>query len=199
MDQVPLRIRPKLSYTAKDFILHEGVQSISDKFLPCFTKPGFAVGYIYGDQRQGKTHLSVFLAEKIMASGQRVVVWDGEIVAEDLSEQLVVIVDDAQVLFQVGKEGEFVSLFERLKVLQGKLILISNTRREDIKLDDHVMSRLRQCHYEAIGILSPEDSEAMIRYIAFQRGIQLTSRKTATLAKQVGRDIRAIEEFLTPS
>lgn len=200
MKQVPLKIRTKLSYSANDFIIHDGVKAIVDDFIPCFQKPGFFVGYIYGAKRQGKTHLSVYLAEKLAKEGGTVLLWEGKIESiSQLSERVILIIDDAQNILIQGQEGRFVELFEKIKILQGKLILLSDTKRDNIKCDDHVMSRLRQSHYEVIGILSPEDSEPMIRYIAFQRGIQLTSRKSAALAKQITRDIRVIEEFLTPS
>ncbi|MGI6523708.1 MAG: hypothetical protein ACOX2O_00205 [Bdellovibrionota bacterium] len=208
MDQIPLKIIPRLPYSADAFIVHQGVREIYDFCCSQMLTESFRICVAYGAAQSGKTHLSIKLATDLERKGALVRLVDGDSLQDFLVKQgvgakyrseTVIIVDDADkylATLSSDRSGEFVNLVEALRRSQAGLLLLTGQQVSDFAIDDHVRSRLRPG--EGFLLSSPDDAQLneLIFTMAKQRGIILTPKKVAYLAKRLGREVPSLAKAL---
>jgi len=205
--QVPLQITPRLVYSPRNFVAHNGVQQILRAFENALSCANFSIFYIHGVARNGKTHLAIKLAELAANSGRYPRLIEGGEMPTWLAERSlnpalspneILIFDDSQLYFlgiAPGQSGPWVELVESLRVQAAVIVVVSSVPLSELACDDHVMSRLRSA--QCWKIEDPEESELInvIEQIGIQRGIKLSPRKISFLIKRLGRTIPEIERF----
>jgi len=207
MDQLSLKITPRLSYAAENFLLHEGVLKLYEETIAILTHKNFGVVFIDGSRRSGKTHLSILLSHVLSVRGFSPRLIDGNSLSrwilswrnEKKSGDEILILDEAEKYFKnksAGSSGEFVSLVEEMRKECKGIVLLSGISLHAFPCDDHIRSRI----LPGVGysILAPgeEDVRGIIKQMALQRGLKLTERKLGYLSKRLPRDIFSIEDYL---
>jgi chromosomal replication initiation ATPase DnaA len=207
MEQLPLKVIPKLQYAPERFFIHTGVKVILDA-LQATLKSHFALSFIQGSPRSGKTHLSLYLSHYLLNQGVQSFIVDGSELTErennsefDITKVSapVLIIDNAEVLlntFHPGTSGPFVYLVEERRRKGGAIILFSTQSPEELPCDDHIKSRIASGSIYHITQPSDEDMLPLLSELARQRGLALTERKEKYLIQRLGRSIQAIEALL---
>lgn len=205
--QLPLNITPCLSYSAKNFIAHSGVSNLLSQVTALLELDPPKFTLIYGESRYGKTHLSIALADRLIAVGLRPILIEGDEFSSLISsgaanfiEGETLMVDDAQKLFskvQVGESGPVVKFFEELRVKGVGLVLFSSKAVSELPCDEHVLSRLRGCVQLSIGMPEAEMLPKVMDTMAKQRGLALGGRRLKFVERRVQRSIPEIERYLT--
>ena len=62
-EQLPLRVVPRLPYSAENFVEHAGVRDFMQAFKVALARDNFQVLSLLGTERSGKTHALVKCAE----------------------------------------------------------------------------------------------------------------------------------------
>jgi len=204
--QLCLNIIPRLSYAPENFLLHSGVAEIVEQVMQLLESSQFRFIQIEGSARSGKTHLGLYLANRLSSKGifpqilesNEIVTWYPEARTE-IDRESVVIVDDAHsymsTLITEGS-GSFVQLYEHCRKVNARLLFLCPQQNHCDSFDDHVRSRLATLHTFAIAPPEPSDLEGLIHLMARQRGIELSARKQSFLVRRVGRDIESLEKYL---
>jgi len=206
MQQLCLNIIPRLSYVPENFILHSGTRCVVDEVTELVLAPKFRFFLIYGEPRSGKTHLSLYFAQCISQRGVFPVLLESEEIFEwhpdagkEIDQDSVVIVDDAEkylaLLKRVGP-GSFVQLYEHCRKRNARLVFLCRDESVFPGLDDHAMSRIATAH--SYHLAPPDGTELplLVKMMARQRGLDLSSRKQGFLVRRVGRDIESVEKYL---
>lgn len=209
MEQINLRIVPRLSYSPDNFVMHSGMRSIHDSALTLASAGRFALVYIHGHPRSGKTHLTIRIAEQLIARGLFPRIVEGADFSKWLRQtrsapansaaQEVLLVDDADMYLtalQPGESGPFVDFVEELRVAQRALLLTGTAAYENFPGDDHLMSRLRAGTRLAIANPQEDEMTAIVASMARQRGLALAARSIEFLARRLRREIGQIEGYL---
>lgn len=206
MEQIPLQILPRLTYTPTAFVAHCGVSAILEELRVEFLKSMFYISYIEGLRRSGKTHFSIKLCQLATESGRFVSLVSGsEFVAwiQNLERNLnvddVIIVDDADDYFMSilpGSSGPFVKLIESLRTAGAKIVFLGSGAPSEFPCDEHVASRLRPGLGSRIG--QPEESvlPQILKAMALQRGVRLNARSISFILRRIGRGIPDLEYYL---
>jgi chromosomal replication initiation ATPase DnaA len=204
--QLALNVRPRLAYSSENFVVHSGVRTIIQCTLEHLGQDRGHCLFVYGEERSGKTHLALRLAEEVARCGSfpRLFEPDEFVTAlESLSVTAVhsddvFIVDDAHVYLQQiqpGDSGPFVRFIEALRAQHASVVLCSAKQIEDIPCDDHVKSRLRSGTGLAIGSPLPEEMAALLKGLARQRGIALRKQHIDYLEKRVQRSLPWLVDY----
>ena len=205
MRQLALPIRPALLYSPEGFVRHAGVSAVLDELVSLGTGSAFAIRYIQGARRSGKTHTALRLHMDLVALGRDVLVidgaagWEAARVRGAITPRSVVLIDDADHLLDALKpedEGIFVTLVEQLRAVGGKVFLFAARPVAELKTDDHVCSRLRLAAGLAIGAPADGEFHVLLEALARQRGLRLRAREVAFLTRRLGRDIQSLEYYL---
>jgi len=206
MRQLPLPILAALSYSPDGFVRHAGVRAVLDECVALGQASSFAIRYVEGGARSGKTHATLRLHAELVDAGREVLLLDGAggrdavgLRGREASSNLVVIIDDADRYFDALKpedEGSFVSLVEQLRAVSGKLFLFAGKSIANLRVDDHVLSRLRLA--TGLRIEAPGEGEMrqLLESLARQRGLRLKPRELGFLEKRLARDIKSLEYYL---
>lgn len=207
MDQLPLRIVPRLQYAAKNFVLHRGAADVARTVEHALSGPGFQPIFVTGAKRSGLTHFSIWLVESLLQQGRLPLIIEGESLLAWAAQRIaglpfeardVVIIDDIEAAFldrSHDARGVFVSLNEMLRLAGAGLVFLSHEKPGNIPADDHVLSRLRSAAHLELGAPGEDELPAIIRMLAEQRGVSLTGRKTSYLSRRIGRSIAEIERY----
>ena len=207
MDQIPLDLKLLLPYEPDCFVVHEGVRMVLERCLAAAGKGNFFVCFVTGEEKSGKTHLSVKLAAELAFRNLRPSLIEAAELPAFVSSRAgsgfddrdVVIIDDAHLYFErisgVGS-GEFVNLVESLRLGRSGLILLSALPISRLNIDDHVRSRLIPGEGYSIGNPAEADLDILWHALTKQRGLKLTRRKIENLSRRTGRDALSIAEFL---
>ena len=205
MDQLPLNIAPRLSYSADNFLVHDGVRPVVELCEGLLARNGFRILFVPGPARSGKTHLSIKLADLCACSGRYPRLLDGRELAARLHQDRcadaseVYLVDDAhEYLNSVppGQSGLFVSFVERLRSAGSMLVLLSACEIDELPCDEHIRSRLLAGRSPALRAPAPEYLPQLVDLMARQRGLKLSPRKIEYLIRRLDRSIREIDEYL---
>ena len=205
MRQLALPIRPALAYSPEGFVCHSGVVPVLTELAALGRRTDFAIRYIEGVRRSGKTHMSLKLHADLVDAGRLVVMVDGTAGRDSLrlgrgvTAGTAVLIDDADRLIDSLRpedEGLFVTLVEQLRAAGGQIFLFGSKSVADLTTDDHVRSRLRTAAGVAIEAPGEDDIRPLLAALARQRGLQLKGRELAFLTKRLGRDIQSLEYYL---
>ena len=207
--QLSLDIVPRCPYAADRFLLHAGIAGILREILTQVQNSAFSVSYIEGSKRSGKTHFCVKLDDELSRLGFNVSLFGNdfglshedalELLPSNDANKYVIIIDDADIFFKkfpVDNSGGFVSWLEAWRVAKGNIIFISNTAMDDLKVDEHVTSRLKPGAGYVISNPKENELTTLLRLIALQRGLSITDRQIEFVKKRVERDICSIESFV---
>lgn len=206
--QLPLALTTQLPYSASNFIDHAGVRRVRSECLEHLLSGHFRVCFVFGKARSGKTHLSIQLAEDVLARGiiPRLLEGVDELIAcaqfthpRALKKGDVCIVDEAEKHLSTvrpGQSGSFVCAVESLRVSAIPVIFLSAVPLEELPCDAHVLSRLRAG--AGMAMQDPElgDMSALIAALARQRGLELREAHVEFLEKRLIRTIPAIERYM---
>jgi len=206
MAQLPLDIKPRLSYTAENFVVHEGVADLLKHSLALLKGGRFQALFIMGKQRSGKTHLAVRLVDELrrrrlqaeLIEGRDFETWVGGQAGQRLCAVQCFVVDDAHLYLgklSPSRSGELVNVIEKMRVAGSKLVLLSLLSLDAFSFDEHVRSRLLAGHGFEIGPPGCGDIKHLLRQMCWQRGVALSARKIAFLEKRLERSLSAIESF----
>ena len=208
MEQLTLGLSNRLAYAASNFHVHGGVRTTIEDLITLFRSDAFSIGYLSADPRAGKTHLSVYLSDRLLQEGflPRIVEggdfarWSVENVnTHRFVREDVIIVDDAHAFFKdvkPGMSGPFVNLIETLRGVRAGILFLSRSPLSELPCDEHVMSRLLPGDGFALHRPDEGDMSRLISLMARQRGIHLTELKIEYLVRRLRRDVASIEEYL---
>jgi len=209
MEQVALNIIPRLPYSSQNFVLHEGVEPIVNALAKNFKTEGFSISLVIGLPRSGKTHLVVYLTEKLSKQGLFPNIIEGNDLPEfsykldsleshkNISEPIFIDnIHEYLLSVTPGESGQFVSFVEWCRRNQVKLLLTSSVDLSQLPCDDHVMSRLRAAVDYTIGVPSDQDLPLIIEAFSRQRGVKLSKRYIDFLIRRLGRDLLSLEKYI---
>ncbi len=207
MGQLPLAICDRLAYSGKNFITHSGVRNLLEQLYGLCYASSFRIAYVIGPRRSGKTHTAIKLCELIsqknlfprLLDGSGLAEWLTTWRAENCDSEEVLVIDDAHLYLNSitpGASGALVNLIEALRVRGAKCIFFSTMEIADLPCDEHIKSRLIPGKGFRIEPPAEEELNLMISVLAKQRGYKLQGRKLGFLEKRLGRDIKAIEDYL---
>lgn len=206
VNQIPLNIIPRLPYSAEGFVVHNGVHDIVSALLFVCSRPEFSSHFIQGQNRSGKTHLALYLSERLVEQGSQLL--EAQQLLDLLeqnsdaylneSEQVLIIDDADQILSKLGPgdSGAFVALYEALKHRRKKLILLSSRSRIEFPCDDHVLSRLNSCRDFVIQNPDEEFIPELLEALIIQRGLQLSDKKLGFLQKRLPPNLLGLENYV---
>ena len=208
MNQLELKLHPKLVYSPENFILHEGVKDLFAFAISESRLDRFSILFIPAKERLGKTHFSLKLALELSAQGLYPVIIEGEKFASEVPQlesrapvdnTSVFIIDDAHKYFlspQREDSGAFVHFIEFLRLRKATVIILSSLDLDELPVDGHVKSRLIPGASPIFGSPSETEMITILRALAKQRGIVLRERKLEFLARRLPRDIPSLEKYL---
>lgn len=208
MNQLQLQIVPRLAYSASNFVVHAGTRGLIDDLRSTLEREQFSLTVLHGGEKRGKTHLSIRLADEMaqraifphLVDGSEFSAWITQRISDSREPRgEVVIVDDADRYFTTAAaadSGPFVNIVELFRRHGGAFVFIVSKDLDQLGCDPHVMSRLRAGAQLSLGLPDGADMQELIYTMAVQRGISLTERKVEFLARRLGRDIAAIDEYL---
>lgn len=196
--QLPLQFSQSFSYRGDQFVEHSGVRPVVDQLESC--APGvFRAFSVVGGRRAGKTHLSIFALERLLATG-----FKGTLcVAPDLravdlptvDTALAVCIDDAQKILETDEGvGAFVALYEQVRQSSGVLVICSDTPLSSP--NPHLQSRFAALTSLELGLPAREDVKPLLYALARQRGLKLTDREVSFLERRLGSGILEIELYV---
>lgn len=206
--QLPLSLSQPIRYSSATFLEHAGVQAAVTAVLTLAQQRGFALLYIMGEPRAGKTHLGVYLVGKLQHEQQRDArLVDGAQLRRWYSEELpqapfqagaVVMIDDID-LFLEGDEGRkhagiFVDIAERLALAEGTLVLLASRKPEKLACSSQAKSRIEAGIHLLLGDPQDADLDLLLDLITKQRGLQLKESKRSYLLRRVTRTLPALVE-----
>lgn len=196
----------RIRYSAENFVCHSGVAPIVAHCRTICARDGFALGFIVGPARSGKTHLAIHLIDILgqlarfprLLEGRELERGMASLTVNDYSAEDLFIIDDAHTYLegiQPGNSGPFVAFVEKVRAARAGLILLSQKPLEAFSFDEHVRSRL----IPGVGLVieppAESDMPVMVDRLARQRGIRLKERKIDFVVRRVGRDIGAVERY----
>ncbi|NLF24486.1 MAG: hypothetical protein GX589_02360 [Deltaproteobacteria bacterium] len=208
MSQLSLNMSGRLVYTSKGFFLHSGVKDLFAKVSALLTQNRFAICFISGGPRTGKTHFSVALGDALAACGVSVLGVEGVQLSRWIAERIsrtalrseeAIIVDDAHLYLEQissGQSGEFVNLVEAARRAKAKICLFSSKEVDEFGFDEHVRSRLVPGSGFQIGAPDEGELAGLFSLLARQRGMLFSTRKLEYWLKRIGRDIPSIDACL---
>jgi chromosomal replication initiation ATPase DnaA len=198
MKQVPLAVHARLPYSKNGYLIHAGVKQLVDQVIHSFSTPKFQIAYAYGGKRSGKTHTAVYLAEYFLEQDKSVLLTEACSVPANTAYEIYIFDQSEKFFENISKTGSgpFVSLIEKLRLECKKIIFFSSVKIEEMKCDEHVMSRLLAGYSYEIGAIDADQNEQLIKRLSIQRGVNLTPRKIQFISKRLGRDIMNIEKYL---
>lgn len=204
MAQLSLNMRRALSYAAENYVQHAGVRDIFDAVTGLSQPPNCA--FVFGERRSGKSHLSIALTSRLVASGTCPRLIDGtefdsweDVCSVCANREVPILIDDCHVLLQrtlPGMSGAFVDFWESLRRSGGSLVIFSAQLPEAFPCDQHVMSRLKAAVLFKIGHPDSEDVAKVIKACAGQRGLKLSERKVQFLVPRLKPTLDAIEAYM---
>jgi chromosomal replication initiation ATPase DnaA len=220
--QLQLSIRPRLVYTAENFLPHAGLLPVIDAVRQHCTGSArlSPLLYVEGLARSGKTHLAIYLAAQSslaaqdplagqaamlccyprILEGTRFSEWlaDPTHVAS-LREDDMLIVDNADqylACLRPGDSGALVHCIEQARVSGALLVFLSALSIDEFQLDGHATSRLSAGAGLKLAPPTEQDIPQLINLMARQRGIALSEKKLGYIARRVGREVATIELYL---
>lgn len=204
--QLPLQMTTRVRYAADNFLRHHGVAALVESCRTFCAADAFALGFVVGPRRSGKTHLAIHLLDAVGAVARFPRLLEGgefgqfinSVGVEPFASEDLFIVDDAHTYLETlgaGDSGPFVAFVEKLRLARAGLILLSRQPLEAFRFDEHVRSRLIPGAGLVIGPPADEDMPKLIEMMAKQRGIKLKERKIDYVVRRLGRDIGAIERY----
>ena len=203
MSQIPLSLTTQLPYSSGNFINHGGVGQIRAECRKHLISKAFRLCFVHGKARTGKTHLSIQLAEDMLADGIIPRLLDGVEVLIDVGQLLgageVCIVDDAQRYLQTiqpGQSGKFVHTIEFLRQHSIPVVFLSAMSVEELPCDEHITSRLLAGAGLSIHDPEPVDMAPLIAALSRQRGLELRAAHIEFLEKRLARSIPALEHYI---
>ena len=206
MPQLSLNIKSRLPYEPANFVLHAGVAAVFRDCLGLLAQPFFRLCYVRGENKSGKTHFSVKLADEILTRGMNVGIIEGERLPEWCNDSVsamsnhrdILIVDDADHYFEQlrpGASGEFVGCVERLRAVGAGIVFLGKPGLDQYSFDEHVGSRLLAGGELTIGHPAESDIAQLVAVMARQRGLVLSERQIRYVQKRVGRSLPALHDF----
>lgn len=197
-----------LTYATDNFLIHAGIKEPLAQLEHYFTRP-FSINSIFGSKRSGKSHFAVFLTGLVGSRGWQARLISGRDFKECILEltssshslsDLVIVVDDADLYLSKlsrGSSGELVSLFERLRIENGRLVLIRETDwQPPHEFDDHVASRLLLGTHATLQDPGQEDIAPLVDLLAWQRGLKVSPKKLRFIASRMPPSVGGIEEYV---
>lgn len=207
MEQMQLNIVARLPYSPSSFVLHAGVSELLRRIEAQLGLGGFRALYVQGDSRAGKTHLALRLAESLYSFNQEVSLVEGARLLHgpatiQVRPKEVMLIDDSHLYLETllaGESGPFVDFVERCRAGGAPLVLFGRYELSDYLFDEHVRSRLLPGGELRIGEPAHEDIQPLVESMARQRGLVMSARRAAILAKRLPRKIAQIEHYLDGS
>ncbi|MCB0321770.1 MAG: hypothetical protein KDD60_12660, partial [Bdellovibrionales bacterium] len=199
--QLGLAIRPRLSYSRANFLVHAGIAEAHAEIQRIIDGNFYPVVSVVGERRSGKTHFAVHLTETLSEVHDSVYLFDGEQFRNVLLEssgwnrsngKRYFIVDDADrylASLDDGESGALVRLIEELRVQGGYLVFFRGVPLESYGFDDHLRSRFRSGMEWVIG--DPDRSEVLplLNLLCRQRGIRFPEKKLQYLSRRLGNSL----------
>ena len=208
MNQLELKLHPKLSYSPESFVVHSGVRDLLSFAISEARADRFSILFIPAPSRCGKTHFSLRLALDLSSEGLSPVIIAGERLTAEVAQldyratvdhTSVFIVDNVQDYFLASERedyGAFVHFVEYLRLRKATAIFTSSLELDDLPVDGHVRSRLIPGGSPRLGVPSESEMMTILKVMAKQRGIVLREKKLHYLARRLPRDIPSLERYL---
>lgn len=208
MKQLSLKLAVDPTYKPTEFVPHQGVALIIERVVSDLTCSSFALHWIEGAARSGRSHLAIHINSKATATRGSTVYMSGALLESRISavsERIrtlgigAVVIDDLDIYLnsvQVGESGPFVELVELCRVHRVALIVTSKSPIQALPCDDHVKSRLRAAQESFIGAPRDDELNPILAVMAKQRGIRLSDRNVSFLTQRVGRCVGDLERYL---
>jgi hypothetical protein len=207
MSQLALQIVARRAYAADNFYLHRGVQQAALQIPKLLETTGFKLITVRAPTvHSGLTHFSIYLGDILARQGRLPRLIDAESVMEGVwardsaftdARDVVVLDDCDRYLKALARDdtGHFVTMVESIRQAGGSIILLVHSAFESLSLDQHVMSRVRSGFESVIEHPSREDMNGLIRAMARQRGVEISSRNVDFLARRLPTQIAALDDY----
>ena len=208
MNQLELKLQPKLSYSPENFVVHSGVRDILAFCLSEATQDRFSILFIPAAARSGKTHFSIRLSLEFSRRGFYPVIIEGDKFEEEAAQlekratvdhTSVFIIDDVQKYFMAPARedfGAFVHFIEFLRVRKATVIVLSSLELDELPVDDHARSRLVPGICPRLEAPSEDEMMELLETMAKQRGVVIRDKKKKFLSRRLPRDIPSLERYL---
>ena len=205
--QLDLSIRAKLSYAAKNFVMHQGAKEIIEECTKAFGIESYPILSVLGEPRSGKTHLSIFFYEQLAQSGKHVQLFDGSefvekgaslLLSENTDSKYYIVdnADDYLLTCYPETSGTLVSIVERLRKIGGYLIFFRSQDIASYPFDEHLGSRFQAGREFQIGDPAREEIGKLLEALMLQRGLKLPDRKLNFLTKRLPATLPQLEEYV---
>ncbi len=202
-----MHLANRLSYSSKNFYVHEGVSECLSGAITALTGKDFSLCFITGSPRFGKTHLSIKISDILVEKKFLPRLIEGDDFREWLSNQAPrmtfthldrIIIDDADKYLKGinrGYSGPLVNLIETLRSVGAGVVFLSRTDISELPCDEHIKSRLIPGGGYKLLVPGESDTETLTRLMAEQRGIMLKERKLEFIVRRLRKDIPSIENY----
>ncbi len=203
MSQIPLSLTTQLPYSSGNFVNHSGVKDVRAECVNHLSSNSFRLCFVQGKARSGKTHLSIQLAEDVLARGvfPRLVEGMDDFfrVVPVVRQGEVCLIDGADSYLQMllpGNSGSFVHAIETLRARGVPVVFFSGVGVSNFGCDEHVTSRLLAGAGLVLESPASEDMAHLIGALCRQRGLELRNSHIEFLEKRLQRDIAALERYI---
>ena len=204
--QLTLTFGETLAYSSETFIAHTGVREVAETLITLAAEQRFALVYIHGLPKSGKTHLSVYCAGLLRSLDRSVEVLSPtgvrEWISTGIAQQSVkpgrsLFIDDAeQWIARPAAEGGFTTIADGVLQSRGLLVLLSSVPGSSVVAPAQVKSRLVAGVQLAIGDPEEQDLDAILRAMSAQRGLKLTAPKRRFILSRVPRTVAALTHYM---
>ena len=205
--QLTLTFGETVSYSSDTFIAHTGSREIADTLITLSAERRFAVVYIHGTPKSGKTHLSVYCAGLLRSLQAAVDVVSGDKASEWYIERVsrsravkngqCLIVDDAERwISNPTAEGGFTVVADAISHANGLLVLISAVSAEKLQVSAQIKSRLKAGVRLELGACEDSVLDSILKAMCAQRGLKLSEAKRRFVLARVNRSIPALSKFI---
>jgi chromosomal replication initiation ATPase DnaA len=205
--QLTLTFGETVSYSSETFIAHEGSREIADTLITLAAEKRFALVYIQGAPKTGKTHLSVYCAGLLRSLEASVDVVSGEQASRWYVDRFSgsraipsgqsLIIDDAdRWIGNPTAEGGFTAMADAISQSKGVLVLLGSVAADKLEVSAQIKSRLKAGVQLELGSCEDWALDAILKAMCAQRGLKLSDAKRRFVLARVERSIPALSSFL---
>lgn len=196
-----------MSYSSETFVAHSGSRQVADTLITLAAERRFALVYIQGAPKTGKTHLSVYCAGLLrsleasvdVVSGERASQWyaDRFSGSQAIKTGQSLIVDDAERwIGNPRAEGGFTAMADAILQSKGVLVLLGSVAADKLDVSAQIKSRLKAGVHLEMGSCEDSALDSILKAMCAQRGLKLTEAKRRFVLARVERSIPAIAKFI---
>jgi len=196
-----------VSYSSETFVAHAGSREVADTLITLAAERRFALVYIQGAPKTGKTHLSVYCAGLLRSLEASVDVVSGEGASQwyvdRFSGSRAIKRDQSLILDDVERwigsptaEGGFTAMADAISQSKGLLVLLGSVAADKLDVGAQIKSRLKAGVQLELGPCEDSALDSILKAMCSQRGLKLSEAKRRFVLARVERSIPALSSFI---